>query len=92
NLDLDRNPILKAYHEESQNIGDHHVLAENYGKALEFLASDELSGLVRGEMNLARRKGISGVPSISIGGVQVEGAESPDVLVQAIHKALQTTK
>ncbi|KAJ2987488.1 hypothetical protein HDV02_006111, partial [Globomyces sp. JEL0801] len=60
--------------------------------ALNFLASDELSGLVREEMNMARRKGISGVPSISIGGVQVEGAESPEVLVQAINKALQTTK
>ncbi|KAI8891577.1 hypothetical protein BC833DRAFT_626708 [Globomyces pollinis-pini] len=41
--------LLQAYHEESQNIGDHHVLAENYGKvggdvqeALNFLASDEL--------------------------------------------------
>ncbi|KAJ2992817.1 hypothetical protein HDV02_002838, partial [Globomyces sp. JEL0801] len=59
--------------------------------ALNFLASDELSGPVREEINSARRKGISGVPNISIGGVEVEGAESPEVLVQAINKALKTT-
>jgi predicted DsbA family dithiol-disulfide isomerase len=87
--------MMKAYFTDGQAIGDREVLAKLAGEAgldiaeaRELLASDRFSDSVRGDEAEARENGITGVPFFVLDGkLAVEGAQSTDVLVQALTAA-----
>ena len=89
--------LLRAYFTESEAVGERDVLVrlgEEVGlpDVAEVLASDTYAGAVRADEHEARLFGISAVPFFVIDRYYgVEGAQSADVLLQALDGAWAAT-
>jgi predicted DsbA family dithiol-disulfide isomerase len=89
--------LFEDYFVEGRDIGDEAVLADAAGavglprdKAAEFLASDVGTEEVKALEAEAHRLGIQGVPFFILDRrLAVSGAQTPDVLVDALRKALE---
>ena len=89
--------LFKAFFEEGADIGDHALLARVAGDCgmdaalvAELLAGEADKDAVRAEIAEAQKLGVTGVPFFIIGGrYAVSGAQSPEVLAQAIESALK---
>jgi predicted DsbA family dithiol-disulfide isomerase len=89
--------LFKANFEEGRNVGDHAVLldiAEECGlerKVIEsLLASDADKDTVLGEIEAAQKMGVNGVPFFILDGqYAVSGAQTPEVLVNALREIAQ---
>jgi predicted DsbA family dithiol-disulfide isomerase len=87
--------FLKAYLEEGALMSDRATLVRlaaeaglDEGEAADVLASDLFTDAVRDDENQARELGISGVPCFVLDGrFAVSGAQSPQVLLSALHQA-----
>jgi predicted DsbA family dithiol-disulfide isomerase len=87
--------FLKAYLEEGALMSDPATLVRlageaglDEGEAADVLASDLFTDAVREDENEARQLGISGVPCFVLDGrFAVSGAQSPQVLLSALHQA-----
>lgn len=87
--------LFMAYWSEGKDVGNHAVLAAEAGavgldgdKVLADLASDRDADKVRGEIAMANRMGINGVPTFVIGRkYAVVGAQAAAVLADAIRQA-----
>jgi predicted DsbA family dithiol-disulfide isomerase len=87
--------LLKAYLEEGALMSDHATLVRlaveaglDEGEVADVLASDQYGREVRIEEAQARELGISGVPCFVFDGrLAVSGAQSPEVLLSALHQA-----
>ncbi len=86
--------LMDLYFTEGADLSDRKVLVKvaaevglDADKTREMLASDADVERVEGAANAAKEAGIDGVPTFIIGGVAaVTGAQSPDVLAQAIEQ------
>lgn len=89
--------LFKANFEEGRNVGDHAVLldiAEECGlerKVIEsLLASDADKDTVIDEIEAAQKMGVNGVPFFILDGqYAVSGAQTPEVLVNALREIAQ---
>jgi predicted DsbA family dithiol-disulfide isomerase len=87
--------FLKAYLEEGALMSDAGTLVRlaaeaglDEGEAADVLASDLFADAVRADENEARQLGITGVPCFVLGRrFAVNGAQSPQVLLSALHQA-----
>jgi predicted DsbA family dithiol-disulfide isomerase len=87
--------LFRRYFIDGQDIGDDEVLiaaASECGipstTAREFLRSNDGSAEVARETVVARRRGISGVPTFIVNdSLAVSGAQTPDALLAAFHRA-----
>ena len=87
--------LFRAYFTDGRDIGDSSVLADLAAeaglpreRASDFLRSDHGSAEVTGEEAQARRLGISGVPTILVGGVPVfSGALRAEVMAAKLREA-----
>ena len=87
--------LFRAYFTEGRDIGDASILADLAAeaglpreRASDFLRSDHGSAEVTGEEAQARRLGISGVPTILVGGVPVfSGALRAEVMAAKLREA-----
>ncbi len=87
--------FLKAYLEQGALMSDHSTLLRlaveaglDEGEVADVLASDQFGEEVRGDEEQARELGISGVPCFVLDGrFAVSGAQSPQVLLSALHQA-----
>ena len=87
--------FLKAYLEEASLMSDHATLLRlaveaglDEGEVADVLASDQFGQEVRADEEQARELGISGVPCFVLDGrYAVSGAQSPQVLLSALHQA-----
>jgi predicted DsbA family dithiol-disulfide isomerase len=87
--------LLKAYLEEGALMSDPATLVRlageaglDEGEAADVLASDLFGDAVREDENQARELGISGVPCFVLDGrFAVSGAQSPQILLSALHQA-----
>jgi len=86
--------VLKAYFAEGRDIGDQTVLAAiageaglNASDALDYLTDDKTDDETRELLNATARSGVRGVPQFDIEGVIIGGAQSAEVLSDAIHQA-----
>ena len=87
--------LFRAYFTEGRDIGDNSVLADLAAeaglpreRASEFLRSDEGSAEVSEQEAQARRLGISGVPTILVGGVPVfSGALRAEIMAAKLREA-----
>lgn len=87
--------FLKAYLEEAALMSDHGTLLRlaveaglDEGEAADVLASDGFGEQVRADEAQAHDLGISGVPCFVLDGrYAVSGAQSPQVLLSALHQA-----
>lgn len=88
--------LFLAYMNEGKSVADHEVLvqlAEDVGldpeRAQAVLSSDAFTEEARADEATAAQIGVRGVPFFVIDGrLAVQGAQPPEVLVQAIRKAL----
>lgn len=88
--------VFSAFFAEGRDISDHEVLCEIAARAgmdsalvARLLAGDEDRDAVREEIAIARKMGINGVPAFILDGrFLVTGAQPPDVLGQALDRAL----
>ena len=86
--------LFRAYFSEGSDIGDRRVLAELASEAgldgtrtAPFLASSEGTAEVAAEEDVAKRAGLSGVPTFVLDGrVLLSGAQPPEVIVQALEQ------
>ena len=86
--------LMDLYFTEGADLSDREVLVKaaadigmDGGKTREMLASDADVERIEGAANAAKEAGIDGVPTFIIGGVAaVTGAQSPEVLAQAIEQ------
>lgn len=91
--------LFKAYFEDGKNIGDAAVLTEVAKSAgmdpdivTTLLPTDAEEAGVIGEIAQAKQLGISGVPCFIINQqYAVSGAQTPDILAEAIRNALTQT-
>jgi predicted DsbA family dithiol-disulfide isomerase len=92
--------LMRAYLTEGEAIGTHPVL-ERLGaevgldadRVRETLASDAFASDVRADEKRARQLGITGVPFFVLGGrYGVSGAQSPELLLEAIRQAYAETQ
>jgi predicted DsbA family dithiol-disulfide isomerase len=89
--------LFIAYFENGEDIGDIRVLSDiadicgmDGVEMARLLESDDDVALVEREDQLAREIGVTGVPAFIFGGrIAVSGAREPDMLAQAIDKALE---
>ena len=87
--------LMQAYFEDCAFLGDHDLLAQIAGQAgmdqllvRELLAAARDVTLVQGEIESARRMGVTGVPYFIFDNkYAVAGAQPPSVLVSAMDKA-----
>jgi predicted DsbA family dithiol-disulfide isomerase len=87
--------FFKAYLEEGALMSDQGTLARlaadaglDQGEVADVLASDQFAEEVRADEAQARELGISGVPCFVLDGrFAVSGAQSPQVLLSALHQA-----
>jgi predicted DsbA family dithiol-disulfide isomerase len=87
--------LFMAYWNQGRDVGDHAVLAEIAAscgvdglKVQADLATDKDSEAVLQEMAMAQKMGVTGVPTFIINRKYgVVGAQSPEVIVQALQKA-----
>lgn len=87
--------FLRAYFTDNEPIGDHATLARvavdaglDQDDVNDVLASDRYAGAVRADEEQATAYGITGVPFFVLDGKYgVSGAQSPDVLLQALRQA-----
>jgi predicted DsbA family dithiol-disulfide isomerase len=87
--------LFMAYWNQGRDVGDHAVLAEIAAscgmdglKVQADLATDKDREAVLQEMSMAQRMGVTGVPTFIINRKYgVVGAQSPEVIVQALQKA-----
>ena len=87
--------LFRAYFTEGRDIGEISVLADlaaeaglTRERAIEFLRSDEGSAEVSEQEAQARRLGISGVPTILVGGVPVfSGALRAEIMAAKLREA-----
>jgi predicted DsbA family dithiol-disulfide isomerase len=87
--------FLKAYLEEGALMSDPATLVRlageaglDEGEAADVLASDLFGDAVREDENQARELGIGGVPCFVLDGrFAVSGAQSPEILLSALHQA-----
>jgi predicted DsbA family dithiol-disulfide isomerase len=87
--------LFRAYFTEGRDIGDHSVLADLAAeaglpreRASDFLRSDHGSAEVTGEEAQARRLGISGVPTILVGGAPLfSGALRAEIMAAKLREA-----
>jgi predicted DsbA family dithiol-disulfide isomerase len=87
--------LLKAYLEEGALMSDHATLVRlateaglDEGEATDMLASDQYADEVRTDEAQAHAFGINGVPCFVLDGrFAVSGAQSPQVLLSALHQA-----
>lgn len=90
--------LFRAFFVEGRDIGDRDVLADIAAEhgidrpaAAAHLASGEDVDLVAGEIDMAHRIGVQGVPFfIFAGKLAVSGAEAPEVLAGAMAQAAET--
>src|SRR5262245_32079128 len=88
--------LFRAYFSEGRYIGDKHVLAElaseagfDRSRVLSFLDSDEGSPEVAAEEAVAKRAGLSGVPTFVLNGqVLFSGAQPPELIARALAEVL----
>jgi predicted DsbA family dithiol-disulfide isomerase len=89
--------LFIAYFENGEDIGDIRVLSDIADfcgmdgiEVARLLESDEDTALVEREDRLAREIGVTGVPAFIFGGrVAVSGAREPEMLAEAIDRALE---
>ena len=89
--------LFHLYFEEGKDIGDHELLADvavehGFERAviLRMLASDTDKSAVQEEIATAQRMGVNGVPFFIVGGkYALSGAQPPQAIIAAIHKARQ---
>lgn len=89
--------LFELFFLEGKDIGDHAVLAdvaEEHGigreTALRLLASDADREDVKGEVEMASRMGVTGVPFFIFDNkLALSGAQPADVIVQAMRQALE---
>ncbi|OJU13627.1 MAG: hypothetical protein BGN85_02430 [Alphaproteobacteria bacterium 64-11] len=89
--------LFIAYFENGEDIGDIRVLADiadicgmDGVEVARLLESDDDVALVEREDQLAREIGVTGVPAFIFGGrVAVSGAREPEMLAEAIDRALE---
>ena len=87
--------LLEAYFAQARSMGDHAVLRQVAGSAgldpvrvAEVLSSDEFSGEVQGDVQLARDYGITGVPFFVVERKYgVSGAQPADQLLAVLERA-----
>lgn len=86
---------LKGYFAQGRDIGSKDVLSEIAGAigldrdaVAAFLSSDESAASVRALERAAQARGVQGVPHFEIAGTAMVGAQRPEVLRQAIIKAV----
>jgi predicted DsbA family dithiol-disulfide isomerase len=87
--------LMRGYFTEGEPVGDPEALVRlvadvgvDPDEARAVLASDRYAGAVREDEDLARRMGINGVPYFVLGRrYGVSGAQSADVLLQALDQA-----
>jgi predicted DsbA family dithiol-disulfide isomerase len=87
--------FLRAYLEEGALMSDHATLVRlakdaglDEGEAADVLASDQFAEAVRADEAQARELGIDGVPCFVVDGrFAVSGAQSPQILLSALHQA-----
>ncbi|MGG7058848.1 DsbA family oxidoreductase [Clostridium tertium] len=92
--------LFKAYFTDSKNISDIDVLvdiADSIGldkeEAIRFLNSDKYKNEVREDELLARKYGITSVPTFIFNDkFKVTGAQSEDVFLLALNKAIEEEK
>ena len=92
--------LFKAYFTESKNISDIDALgdiADGIGldkkEAIEFLNSDKYKNEVREDELLARKYGITSVPTFIFNDkFKVTGAQSEDIFLLALNKVLEDDK
>ena len=90
--------LLRLFFVEGVDIGDHDVLADVAAQhgierdvALRLLAGDADRDAVRGEIEMAARMGVTGVPFFIFNNrLAVSGAQPAEVLVQAMRQAMET--
>jgi len=88
--------LFELFFLEGKDIGDHSVLAdvaEDFGigrdAALRLLASDTDRDEVKGEVEMASRMGVTGVPFFIFNNkLALSGAQPAEVIVQAMRQAL----
>lgn len=93
--DIMKDGLFRAYFLDGRDIGDRAVLTElavaagmEGEEVTGFLDSDEGEGAVREMESVAYQMGITGVPFFIFNGrIGVSGAQSPDVLLEAIGRA-----
>jgi predicted DsbA family dithiol-disulfide isomerase len=89
--------LFIAYFENGEDIGDIRILSDiadfcgmDGAEVAQLLESDTDIALVEREDALAREIGVTGVPAFIFGGrIAVSGAREPDMLAEAIDKALE---
>jgi len=87
--------LLKAYLEQGALMSDHATLIRlaveaglDEGEATDVLTTDQFAEAVRADEAQANQYGISGVPCFVFDGqFAVSGAQSPQVLLSALHQA-----
>jgi predicted DsbA family dithiol-disulfide isomerase len=92
--------FFKAYLEEGALMSDHGTLSRlaveaglDEGEVADVLASDQFAAEVRADQAQAREFGIDGVPCFVLDGqFAVSGAQSPQVLLSALHQAWSERK
>jgi predicted DsbA family dithiol-disulfide isomerase len=86
--------LFMAYWNEGKDVGEHHVLADvaaasgmDRAQVISDLASELDAGKVMGEIAMAGRMGVTGVPTFILGRKYgVVGAQSAGVIADAIRK------
>lgn len=89
--------LFIAYFENGEDIGDIRILSDiadicgmDGVEVAHLLEDDTDVALVEREDAVAREMGVTGVPAFIFGGrIAVSGAREPDILAQAIDKALE---
>ena len=91
--------IFKAYFTDGKDIGDDEVLTALVGEAgmdtkkvRAFLSSNEGTQEVERLEERGRKRGIQGVPFITIGGEEIHGAELVEEMAAALKRALKGQK
>jgi predicted DsbA family dithiol-disulfide isomerase len=92
--------LFKAYFTESKNISDYNILGnigESIGldkeEAIKFLNSDKYKIQVREDEDLAIKYGISSVPTFIFNNrFKVTGAQSEEIFLMALNKAIEEQK
>jgi predicted DsbA family dithiol-disulfide isomerase len=98
--DVMKERLMRAYLSEGEAIGTHPVLERlasevglDAGRVRETLTSDAFASDVRADELRARQLGINGVPFFVLGGKYgVSGAQSPELLLEAIRQAYAETQ
>ncbi len=88
--------LLRAYHQDGENVSEHRVLARIAGeagldeaRARQILASNEYADAVRARERFYQAQGISGVPAVIIDDrYLISGGQPPEVFEQSLRRIM----